>query len=87
MNNQVITQDGKKYDYRVFNNFGENPKNDRPANEYKLTVTRLPEMANEEREGIFNQYRSAPVNHYGLLLPSLNLLQTIFVSAFRNLHM
>lgn len=50
MNNQVITQNGKKYDYRVFNNFGENPKNDRPANEYKLTVTRLPEMAKETRQ-------------------------------------
>ena len=50
MNNQVITQDGKKYDYRDFNNFGENPKNDRPANEYKLTVTRLPEMAKETRQ-------------------------------------
>ena len=34
-------------DYQVFNNFGENPKNDRPANEYKLTVTRLSEMAKE----------------------------------------
>ena len=34
-------------DYQFFNNFGENPKNDRPANEYKLTVTRLSEMAKE----------------------------------------
>ena len=35
----------------------------------------------------FNERNFAPANHYGLLLLSLNLLQTIFVSAFRNLHM
>jgi len=32
---------------QVFLKNGENPKNGRPANEYKLTVTPLPEMAKE----------------------------------------
>lgn len=51
MNNQIIAQDeAKSMIIRQSPKNGENPKNGRPANGYKLTGTCLPEMAKETRQ-------------------------------------